>query len=221
MAATRLGLYNGALLLVGERALSTLTEVAESRSLLDTVWNNNGVDACLEEGQWEFAMRTIRIDYDPGIKPDFGYLRAFDKPTDWILTSALCSDEFFAEPLLRYVDETSFWYSDLDTMYVRYVSNDASYGGDLSKWPRSFTEFVEAHFATKIVMKITNDEDRLKLFINPERPLHSVRGRALLNAKTRCAMASATQFSAKGAWVRARSSGGGRGDRGNISGNLY
>jgi len=216
----RLSLYNDALLMCGERALADLTENVETRHLLDTVWNHNGVDGCLEEAQWQFAMRTVRIDYDPGIEPDYGYRKAYDKPTDWILTSAFCSDEFFRVPILRYVDEAGFWYSDYDFVYVRYVSNDASYGGDLSKWPRSFTEFVAAHFASKIILKLTNDENRLQLFINPQNPQHSIRGRALMNAKSRCAMSGPTQMSATGSWSNARTRGVSRRDGGNIGGNL-
>ena len=221
MSATRLSVYNGALLLCGERALSALTDAVEARYLLDTVWNNNGVDGCLEEGQWEFAMRTIQIDYDTGITPTYGYARAFNKPTDWILTSAVCSDEFFRVPLTRYVDEAAYWYADIDTIYVRYVSNDANYGGNLAGWPRSFTEFVEAHFASKIILKVSSSEEKLRAFVNPENPKHSIRGRALLHAKSRCAMASPTQVPATGSWSRSRGSGSSRGDLGNTSGNLY
>ena len=218
---TRLTLYNDALLLCGSRALSALTDDVETRYLLDTVWNNQGVDGCLEEGQWEFAMRTIQIDYDTGITPTYGYRRAFGKPTDWMLTSALCSDEFFRAPVLRYVDETGYWYADIDTLYVRYVSNDANYGGNLAGWPRSFTEFVAAHFASKIILKVSNDPEKLRLFVNPEKPLHSIRGRALLNAKSRCAMSGPTLIPATGNWSRARAVGGARGDLGNTSGDLY
>lgn len=221
MATTRLSLYNDALLLCGERALASLTVNEETRHLLDTVWNNNGVDGCLEEAQWEFAMRTIRIDYDTGITPDFGFRRAFDKPTDWILTSAVCADEYCRVPLTRYVDEAAMWYADEDTIYVRYVSNDDAYGADLSKWPRSFTEFVASHFASKIILKTSSDDAKIRMFLNPERPLHSIRGRALLRAKSRCAMAGPTQFVAQGSWSRARQAGSSRGDRGSNSGDLY
>lgn len=220
MSATRLSLYNDALLLCGERALANLTEAREPRYLLDQVWNNNGVDECLEEGQWNFAMRTIQIDYDPDIEPPFGYARAFGKPSDWILTSAVCSDEFFRVPLLQYSDEAGYWYADIDSIFVKHVSNDSDYGGDLSKWPRSFTEFVVAHFASKIVLKLSNSEAAKRLAINPENPRHSVRGRALTNAKSRCAMAGPTQFEAQGNWTQARMRGGYRRDGGPSSGNL-
>lgn len=220
MGTTRLNLYNDALLMAGERGLSSLTENGETRRLLDQVWNSNGVDGCLEEGQWEFAMRTVRIDYDPGITPDYGYSRAFDKPTDWILTSAICSDEFFRVPVTRYVDEAGYWYSDLDQLYVRYVSNDSNYGADLSRWPRSFTEFVAAHFASKIILKVTNNDARLRAFLNPDNPQHSVRGKALMHAKSRCAMSGPTQFTAQGQWSVSRTRGVARRDGGNTSGNL-
>ncbi len=217
---TRLSLYNDALLLCGERSLASLTVDEETRRLLDQVWDNGGVNACLEEGQWMFAMRTVRIDYDPGITPDYGFARAFDKPDDWVLTSAICSDEFFRVPVLRYVDEAGFWYSDLDQLYVRYVSNDASYGADLSKWPESFKDFVVAHFATKVVLKITNDEERRKMFFNPMDPKKSIRGQALTKAKSRCAMASPTSFEAQGNWSKARVRGSARRDGGGTSGGL-
>lgn len=209
----QLGLYNSALLLCGERFLSSLTEEREPRRLLDKVWADGGVTDCLEMGQWNFAMRTVQIDYDSSIEPDFGYTRAFDKPTDWVLTSAVCEDEFFREPLTQYVDESNYWYSDLDTIYVRYVSSDVGYGMNINLWPGSFTDFVAEYFANKIIRKLTRSdaeearsEERLK--------------KKLLTAKSRAAMAQPTAFLPQGSWGRART-GGRRHDRGNSnSGNL-
>lgn len=221
MGTSRLQIYNDALLLCGERALANLTVEEEGRRLLDQVWNNDGVDGCLEEAQWEFAMRTVRIDYDPSITPDFGYSRAFDKPTDWILTSALCSDEFFRSPLLGYVDETGYWFAELDQIYVRYVSNDPSYGNDLSKWPKSFTEFVAADFGSKIILKISNDDARIRLFNDPTNSRNGLRARALLKAKSRCAMSGPALVPAQGNWSSSRRRGLTRYDRGSNSGNLY
>lgn len=218
MSYSRLQLYNDALLMAGERStLTTLTEDNEPRRLLDQVWANGGVDACLEEAQWEFAMRAIMADYDPDIAPDFGYAYGFAKPSDWILTSAFCSDEFFRVPHNRYVDETGYWFADITPIYVRYVSNDSQYGNNMGLWPRSFCEFAAAHFASKIILKVTNDEKRLALFINPQNPAHSVRGRALLNAKSRCAMASPTAYPAQGTWSRSRMRGINRRDGGSLT----
>jgi hypothetical protein len=137
---TKLQLYNNALLLCGERALGSLTEEREPRRLLDQVYDTDGIKKCLEMGQWKFAMRTIQIDYDPDVSPTFGYQRAFDKPTDWVVTSSVCSDEYFRAPLLQYTDEAGYWYADLNTIYVRYVSDDAQYGKNIGSWPGSFLE---------------------------------------------------------------------------------
>lgn len=208
---TRLSLYNDALLVLGERFLANLTEEREPRRLLDHVWNNEGIEACLEEGQWHFAMRTVRIDYDPAITPEFGYRYAFTIPSDWILRSALCVDEWFRTPLTGYQPEQGIWYADESIIYVRYVSNDASYGSNLAAWPKSFTKFAAAHFASEIAFKIggrTLEADAL-----------AVREKRLLDAKNRAAMAAPTLFPAQGSWNSARHRFGGRRDRGS-RGNL-
>jgi len=147
-------MYQHALLLCGERTIDSLTENREPRFLLDHIWDNGGVDACLAEAQWKFAMRTQLLDYDPDLTMAFGYKRAFAKPSDWIITSAVCEDEYYNTPLLQYSDEAGYWYSDLSQIYVKYVSNDASYGGDLTAWPQTFADFVSAHFASKIIYKL-------------------------------------------------------------------
>jgi len=211
---TQLQPYNGALLHCGERFLSALTEEREPRRLLDQVWSSNGVRACLEMGQWNFAMRTIQIDYDTSIEPDFGYARAFTKPDDWVLTSSVCADEFFRSPLTRYTDEAGYWYSDLDTIYVRYVSDDNTYGNNLNEWPESFREFVEAHFASKVIMKLSNSEDELNRIMK-------VRLKLLETVKSRAAMALPTSFPARGSWGLARNrfpSGRDRGNTGSLIG---
>ena len=207
-------IYNDALLLVGERFLASLTEEREPRRLLDQVWNSDrGVKACLEEGQWFFAMRTQQIDYDTGVTPSFGYSRAFTKPNDWVLTSAVCSDEFFRSPIIRYVDEAGYWYSDVDTIYVRFVSLDVGYGLNLALWPQKFHDFVAAHFASKIIVKIqTSEEERANVL--------KIRKQLLREAKAASLMAGPTQFPAQGAWSRSRTRFPNRRDGGNTTGNL-
>jgi hypothetical protein len=203
-------LYNDALLLAGERFLASLTEEREPRRLLDQVWASGGVQACLEMGQWNFAMRTIQIDYDTSIEPSFGYARAFTKPTDWVITSALCSDDFFRAPLNRYWDEAGYWYADLDTIYVRYVSSDAVYGGDMNKWPKTFCDLVAEYFCGAIVRKLTKSDDE------EARSLKRLERKKLV-AKSAAAMAEPTSFPARGSWGLARNRGSDRFDGGSRS----
>lgn len=208
MTATRLSIYNDALLLCGERALSTLTDNVESRYLLDQVWTNGGVQVCLEAGQWFFAMRTQKIDYSPSITPLFGYPTAFLKPADWVLTSALAADEFFRMPLTRYVDEAGYWYTDVQEIYVRFVSNDANYGNNLALWTQSFEEFVAAHFAWKVMLKLSADKEKVD-------SVFKTREKLKIEALNRSAMAEAEKFPAPGTWSISRQRGNNRRDRGN------
>lgn len=211
MATTRLLLYNAAMLDIGERQLSSLTENREPRRVLDIVWDTGAVDFVLEQGLWNFAMRTVEIEYAPSITPAFGYARGFDKPTDWVRTAALCSDESFNVPLTQFVDEAGYWFAHLDALYVKYVSNDASYGADLSLWPQSFVKYAAAYLAHAAALRLTQSEEKVKKI---ERQMQ----RALIDARSKDAMNEPTMFLPRGSWLRARRGGGG-GDRGN-SGSL-
>lgn len=202
---TRLRIYNGALLLLGERELASLSENREPRFNLDQVWNDDGVRYCLEQGQWHFAIRVAKFDFDASAEPDFGFARGFTKPTDWVNTSGIFQDEDLQTPLTRYADEVGFWYADVDEIYVRYVSDDASYGGDLSRWPASFTDYVKAYFASRIVHKLTGSAERRDFLLGPVgRENRGYVNRTLLIAKNKAAMALPTTFPSRGTWTAAR-----------------
>ena len=78
----KLALYNGSLALLGARKLASLTENQLSRRELDGVFSRGGIRTCLQLGQFNFAIRTVQLDYSPSVEPPFGYTHAFDKPTD-------------------------------------------------------------------------------------------------------------------------------------------
>jgi hypothetical protein len=195
---TRLQLYNGALLLCGETSLANLLEQREVRYALDEVWNDGGVRRCLEMAQWKFAMRAQRIDYDVNIAPEWGYRRAFAKPIDWVITSAVCYDEYFRTPILQYADEVGYWFADIDQIYVRYVSDDIAYGSDMGKWPASFAEAVKAYFAARVVARLQGAGDNRIAFVQ-----NQAREQMLL-ARNKDAMAGPPTFAAQGSWSRAR-----------------
>ena len=215
MATTRLKIYNGALLNCEERPIVALTDDVEARHALDEVWNDGGVRYCLEQAQWKFAMNAAKFTYDPAIEPDWGYRHGVTKPSDWVVTSAVCQDEYFRVPLLQYEDQNGNWYFDLEDVYIRYVSDGATYGGDLSKWPATFTEYVKGHFAEKIIARLSGgNEDRIAR-------VTKLADRAKFNAKSKDAMQGPTTFPAQGSWLRSRlGRNGGRYDGGNRSGNL-
>lgn len=202
MATDKLGLYNAALELCGERPLANLTEDREPRYVLDNIWARGAIRYCLEQGQWNFAMRTSRLDYSPDLAPEFGYNRAFEKPEDWVAWANVASDEFFRAPLEQYQDEGPYLYCALDTIYVRYVSDDDSYGFNYGAWPESFREFVEAYLASRACRKIcTGNTEKIDEICNPK---HGVLVLARRNAKNKDLQAEPTRFKSQGFWTRAR-----------------
>ena len=214
--ATKLQIYNTALRYCKERKLATLNETGEKRRLLDDVWAEGGVDYCLEDAMWKFATRTMRIDYDTTIEPEFGHVRAFKKPSDWVLTAAMCSDEYFDVPLTRYTHENDYWYADIDEIYVKYISNHTDYGYNLGLWPKSFQNYVSAYFANEIVGKLTGGNT--ETIAEVEERLEKNR----LKAKNRDAWNQPQQFPAPGSWVSSRGRYRGetldRGNRGSLLG---
>jgi hypothetical protein len=197
--ATKLGLYNQALTEhLEERRLVSLTENREARRVMDDVWDGPTLRACLQVGLWNFAIRTGMIEASPSIEPDFGYQYAFDKPTDWVRSVAVACDEFFKEPLIEFNDEATFWFANLDTIYVRWVSNDTSYGMNMADWPANFEQYVAASMAHAACGRIkgnATDKDLLGKDVE----------RLLKKAKNTDAMDEGTKFMPTGNWVRARS----------------
>lgn len=212
MGTTRLQLYNDALQLCGEPKLASLTENRRQRYELDQVWDGSSgiggwIDAVLEMGQWQFAERSIEISADPDVDTSFGYANAFGKPTDWISTLGVCSDERFNTPLVQYRDSTDYWFADIDPIYVRYVSNDSAYGGDLARWPQSFCAFAAAYGASKIVLALSSDKNKAGMILQPKT---GILAQALSLAKSRAAMTQPTRMPPESGWNAARSGRAGR-----------
>lgn len=200
MAATKLSLYQGALRLLGERLLASLAENREPRRILDSVWDGGAMSYCLESGQWKFAARTIQLDFSPSVEPDFGFTYAFDKPTDHVRTMGIWSDDYMRCPLEAYREESGFWVADLETLYIKYVSDDAAFGADMSKWPQTFVKFFEAHLASEAAMPLTGNRTKMDDML-------AIRKAKLSDALSKDAMADPTKELPSGSWVRARSAG--------------
>lgn len=201
--ATQLSVYNGALRLCGERELGSLTENRKPTRVCNGVWRaadgNGFVKFLLEQGQWNFAMRTAVIDFNPDLATDFGYQYVFDKPDDWVRTCGVSLDEYFRDPLIYYDDEVEAWYCDSQSAYFRWVSNGVQYGGDLSKWPETFNLYAETELAARICMTITHDKDRANELMKEAE-------KVLKLAKSIDAMNEPTKFPPVGSNMRARRS---------------
>lgn len=200
MATDQLRLYNGALRACGEARLANLTEGREPRYLLDDVWADGAVDYVLSEGLWKFATRTVRLTPDPSISPGFGYKYAFPEPEDFIRTCQLSVNEYFDPPLNNFEINSGFWFCDFDVLYLSYVSNDISYGGDFSRWPPTFTEWVKQYLGSKIAPRVVSEIKEVTL-------IEQKADKMLTKARSKDAFEQATKFFPTGRWVLARTAG--------------
>jgi hypothetical protein len=208
MATTQLNLYNEALRILGERKLASLSENREPRRVLDDIWADGAVDACLEQAFWKFATRAVKITASTTTIPAFGYKNAFDKPSDLVRIMNASADERFNEPLTQMMDEVGFWFADVDPLYVRYVSNATDYGNDMARWPQSFIRYFAAYLAAEAALTLTQSPDKLKLALG-------LMKEALTEARSRDAMSDPTAFLPQGGWSKARGGrSGSRRDRG-------
>lgn len=195
--ADKLSIYNAALARIGSRKLSSLTENRASRRALDSVWDGGLPKRVLESGQWNASIRTIESIYDPDYTPLFGYQYAHSKPDDWVRTVGLSISENVTPPLTDYEDEHAFWYCNYDTLYIRYVSSNSSYGADLSLWPESQIEYIECELAYRVCRQLTGDDGLTEqLRIDSER--------AKRKAKSIDQMNQAPKRPPLGSWASAR-----------------
>lgn len=204
VTATRLSIYNGACAAIGERRLMPAsagatysTETRESRRALDDIWDRGGVRTCLSMGLWNFAARGIQWNFDPSFTPPWGFQCAFQLPSDWVRWMMVCVDPYLSAPLLQYADEGSFFYCDLQQLWVKYVSDDGNFGMNMSMWPDNFQRYVELFFAEKVCLRVTKDE-KLRADVERQRDL------ALKKAKSTDAMNESTAMIPPGQWRQAR-----------------
>lgn len=208
---SQLSIYQDALGHLGERLLASLSENTEPRRILDQAWPG-ARKYCLEHAHWKFAQRTSKITYSNTVTPAFGFDRAFEKPTDIVKLSKICSDEYFQCPITDYVDENGFWFTNIDDIYVSYVSNDDAYGYDYSLWPETFTLYVSLYLASRVAARLRPTLDTRAIMMQLTA--------AKEDAQAKDAMQGPTQFLPQGGWINARRNGrwGARGSRTSLYG---
>lgn len=168
MAATKLSIYQGVARDLGERPINTITETNPIRSAIDDVYDKSLI-FCLERGNWHFAARSVAKEAETAVEPSFGYSFVFNKPSDFVRTMSISGNSNFWPALEDYADELDQWHANIDPIYVSYVSDDTSFGLDLTKWPEHFELFVHAHIAQLITRSVggsKSDQDDLKVEAN-------------------------------------------------------
>lgn len=194
--ATKLKQYNGAIFLLGGQKLASLSEETKERRALDEVYDES-VAYMLSKGLWNFAIRTSEISPDTDTDPLFGYDNTFNQPSDLVRIVNISDTGYFDFSFQNYAVEGSNWFSDADYIYLRYISDDSSYGGDLSLWTEAFAIAHQAYLAFKSGLPITGDK-------GTRADMWNYHKRLLAEAKTLDAVEQKISFKPEGNWVRSR-----------------
>lgn len=196
----KLSLYNLALgTYIGTERLANLTENVPSRHALDAIYDG-ALEYMLKRGMWEFALRTVQLTKEV-TAPAFHRQHAFAKPLDFVRIARISPDARLDVPLLNYRLEGEFFYSDVDPIFLQYVSDDPAYGMDLDAWPAAFTDAVAAELAFRSLLPISKDRgDRADL--------EQVKTLRLDTARRQDAVDEPVKWKQRGTWGRSRTIGG-------------
>lgn len=178
--ASQLGVYNRTLDLLGCRRIASLAEDREPTRVLDANWADVR-DYCVTRAMWIFALRSAAAVSAGLPTVDFGFTNAYTRPADCIYTYMLSTNNDFQPILQEAVEVDGFYLTRGATLYVRYTSNDASYGLSLTRWTPTFAEFVAHYFAAVVGYRLTRNFDLVKL-------LYEVADRILVEARSKDAV---------------------------------
>jgi hypothetical protein len=155
MALDKLKVYNDALILIGERTLTSLTENREPRRLLDSAFDFDAINYCLEIVKPVFSRKTIKLTVStPSANHDLD--NVFALPSDWIATVDVYSDSRLDQPISRYINEDRAIACEYDTIFVRYASSDNA--EVYTKWSPAFANVVSTYLGRKISERLAPDK---------------------------------------------------------------
>jgi hypothetical protein len=188
-------IYNNALMILGLDEINSNTDDSDRKVKLDVARSSNLIEYLLEKTGWHWAIQSYQAQYNPSLEPEWGYNRVFDKPDDLHRLDGIFEDEMMQTPLKNYKDEGEYIYTNINTIYIQFVSN--GYLTTPSYWPSYFRRLVAAAMARDVAMS---------LGVDPRIPA-TLYEEIEYEAKNIDIMQSPPRKISTGSWVRARYSG--------------
>ncbi len=151
----RVKICSNALLLLGDRPISSLTEDTTGATLAANLFENTYL-AMLQNHRWRFAVKTLELSRLT-VKPKTKYAYAFQKPSD--LLYAVKGDSFTYE---IYGNEIHTNSQSFQLDYVARIEEDLL--------PAYFAKALEYNLAFQFAVPLTGDLDKgsyyQKVFLN-------------------------------------------------------
>jgi hypothetical protein len=142
MALDKLGIYNDALTLVGERRLELITDERKPRYDLDAIYDLGAVGYCLEIVKPAFSRIVVKLN-TPTTTTTHDLTQVHTLPTGFVTMIGVFSDSGLDQQVDRFVRQGDTILCEYDTVYLHYVTNTY----DISIWDASFARVVSAYLA--------------------------------------------------------------------------
>ena len=153
MAYDQLQLYNEALIILGQRALSSLSEDREARHVLDDIYAAEPSEFCLELVRPAFARDTAALtSATPPAVPTYAFKHSV--PADYVAFVEIYSDAGLNQPVSRYVREGDEIHTDHANIWLRYITS----GYAITVWDISFAKVVAAYLAVEGAPRIAKKQ---------------------------------------------------------------
>ena len=165
MAASKLGLYQDALQIIGQRQLTGLTEDREPRHILDNAYDNDAIAYCLEIVKPVFSRITTKLS-SPSTSAQHALDSVHTLPSDYLDIVKVYSDDKLDQEIERYIIEGNTLACEYGTIYLRYVSD--THITSFTNWTSTFSHIVSAYLAREISKKLapTQYEESNTLFLD-------------------------------------------------------
>jgi len=152
--ATKIGVFNAALGLLGITSLASPTDDNEVGRTLRSHWEAAS-DAAFEAGIWNFATERVELARLSAV-PTFGYAYYYQLPADYQRLGFITETGRENDPLLGYKEEKGRIATDAERVFISYVSNLARVA--VGNWSQAFADYVSAELANRAAPKIAIDQ---------------------------------------------------------------
>ena len=120
MGTYQFELYNGALRVLKQERLATVTDSVPARYLLDDAYIRAKAH-CLELAQWNFA--SVSTSLAGTVSSNRGFAYRFTKPADFVRPISISASSTYYPPIENYAEDATYWFANEATLYLTYVSS--------------------------------------------------------------------------------------------------
>lgn len=152
--SSQLGIYNLALMRLGQPPLSSLTDVNKAADALNSIWATV-VDIVLRDHPWNFAITRANLA-ELTETPVWGFTTVFQIPADCVRVLGIGdSDDVDTNPLLTYKIEGRKLYTDDSSVLLKYVRRVTVAG----EFDARFASALASRLAMEIAYYLTQNAD--------------------------------------------------------------